>query len=159
MIPPKKKQGITASRVVLWSILLGLIFVFFKMKTGSSLAGAVTGPQTIVSETISLKEGQAMGYGFRIPSDRRVEVKVSANPKPVNVMLMTESQWAKYNEAHGSLFGGQYEYKQALSKKSVLQMGESDVLPAGSYRIVVERPQEALIFKKETAATISIIGY
>jgi hypothetical protein len=157
--PPKKKGGITATRAVLWLVLLGVVFVFFKMKSGSSLAGAVAGPQTIVSETISLKEGQAMGYGFRIPSDRRIEVNVTANPKPVNVMLMSEAQWKKYNDVRGKLFGGQYEYKQALSKEAVLQMKESDILPAGSYRIVVERPAEALIFKKETAASVSIIGY
>jgi hypothetical protein len=119
----------------------------------------VTGPQTIVSETISLKEGQAMGYGFRIPSDRRIEVNVTASPKPVNVMLMSETQWKKYNEVRGKLFGGQYEYKQALSKQAVLQMKEGDILPAGSYRIVVERPEEALVFKKETAASVTIIGY
>lgn len=72
---------------------------------------------------------------------------------------MSEDQWAKYNEARGKLFGGQYEYKRALSKQTVLQMSESDVLPAGNYPIVVERPQEALIFKKETAASITIVGY
>jgi hypothetical protein len=140
-------------------VLLGLVFVFYKMKTGSSLVGAVTGPQTIVSETISLKEGEAKGYGFRIPTDRRIEVSVAANPKAVNVMLMTDAQWEKYREVKGKLFGGRYEYKQSLSKEGVLNMKESDILPAGTYRIVVERPEEALLFKKETAASITIMGY
>jgi hypothetical protein len=156
---PKKKGGLTLGRIILWGLLLGVVYVFFKVSTGSSVAGAVSGPQTLVNETIELKEGTAMGYGFTIPTDRRVEVRVSANPKPVNVMLMTEDQWAKYQEVRGKLFGGQYQYKQALSKKSVLQMTESEVLPSGRYRIVVERAEEALIFKKSTAARITIIGY
>jgi hypothetical protein len=37
-------------------------------------------------------------------------------------MLMSEDQWKKYNEVRGKLFGGQYQYKQALSKQAVLQM-------------------------------------
>lgn len=119
----------------------------------------MSGPQTLVNETIELKEGNAMGYGFTIPSDRRIEVRVAANPKPVNVMLMTEDQWAKYQSVRGKLFGGQFEYKRALSKQNVLQMADSDVLPAGRYRVVVERAEEALLFKKSTAAAITIIGY
>jgi hypothetical protein len=156
---PKKKGGLTVSRVALWGILLGVVYIFFKVSTGSSVAGAVRGPQTIVYEAVELKEGEANGYGFSIPSDRRIEVQVLANPKPVNVMLMSEAQWNRYNEARGELFGGQYEYLRALSKQSVLQMNESQVLPAGSYRLVVERPSEALFFKKATAATVAIIGY
>lgn len=158
-VAPKKKSGLTTSRVILWGILLGLVWLFFKMSTGSSVAGAIRGPQTLVNETIELKEGNAMGYGFVIPTDRRIEVRVNANPKPVNVMLMTEEQWGKYQNVRGKLFGGQFEYKRALSKKEVLQMAESDVLPAGRYRVVVERAEEALLFKKSTAATITIIGY
>ena len=100
-----------------------------------------------------------MGYGFYIPTDRRIEVRVAANPKPVNVMLMSEDQWARYQEVHGKLFGGQFQYKQALSKQSVLQMSESDILPSGRYRVVVERAEEALFFKKATGATVTIIGY
>ncbi|WP_216669826.1 hypothetical protein [Corallococcus exiguus] len=156
---PAKKGGLTLARVILYGVLLGLLFIVYKMKTGSSLAGALRGPQTIVSETVVLKEGEAKGYGFVVPSDLRVEVKVTAGPQPVNVMLMTEAQWKKYVSLKGKLFGGTFEYKQALSKQSVLRMSESDVLPAGQYRVVVERPQEALLFKKDTSATVAIIGY
>ncbi|MFY0572928.1 hypothetical protein ACN28E_55130 [Archangium lansingense] len=62
-----------------------------------------------MNETIELREGTAMSYGFFIPSDRRLEVRVAASPKPVNVMLMSEDQWAKYQEVRGKLFGGQYQ--------------------------------------------------
>jgi hypothetical protein len=156
---PKKKGGFGVGRAILWCFILGGLWLIFKVSTGSSVAGAVSGPQTLVNETIELKEGTAMGYGFVIPTDRRIEVRVAANPKPVNVMLMTEDQWTKYQDVRGKLFGGQYQYKQALSKKSVLQMSESDVIPSGRYRVVVERAEEALFFKKATAATVTIIGY
>ena len=74
-------------------------------------------------------------------------------------MLMTEEQWAKYQSVRGKLFDGQFEHQRALSKKEVLQMAESDVLPAGRYHVVVERAEEALLFKKSRAATVTIIGY
>lgn len=156
---PPKKGGFGVGRIFLWGFILFGGWLAFKMATGSSVRGAVSGPQTLVNETIELKEGTAMGYGFTIPTDRRIEVRVNASPKPVNVMLMTEDQWAKYQNVHGKLFGGQFEYKRALSKQSVLQMSDSDVLPSGTYRVVVERAEEALFFKKATAATVTIIGY
>ena len=158
-VKPTKKGGLSVGRVVLWGFILCGLWLIFKVSTGSSVRGAVSGPQTLVNETIELKEGTAMGYGFTIPTDRRIEVRVNASPKPVNVMLMSEDQWAKYNEVRGKLFGGQYQYMLALSKKSVLQMNESDLIPSGRYRVVVERAEEALLFKKATAATVTIIGY
>ena len=38
-------------------------------------------------------------------------------------------------------------------------MNESDVLPAGRYRIVVERPQESMLFTDKTAAAVTVIGH
>jgi hypothetical protein len=156
---PKKKGGFGVGRALLWCFILGGLWLIFKVSSGSSVAGAVRGPQTLFNETITLDEGEAMGYGFTNTMDRRVEVSVAANPQAVNVMLMTEEQWAKYQKVRGKLFGGKFEYKQALSKQSVLQMNESDVLPAGRYRIVVERPQESMLFTDKTAAAVTVIGY
>ena len=82
------------------------MWLIFNVSTGSSVAGPVRGPQTLFNETITLDEGEAMGYGFTNTMDRRVEVSVAANPQAVNVMLMTEEQWAKYQKVRGKLFGG-----------------------------------------------------
>lgn len=145
--------------VVLFSIVGGVGYVVYAMKSGASLRGAVAGPQTVVSETLSLDEGSAMGFGFTLPTPRRVEVSVTATPRKVNVMLMNESDWEAYNKARGKLFGGKYTYRQALSRESVLNMKESDVLPAGSWRVVVERPVEDLFGAKATAATVTILAF
>jgi len=140
-------------------ILAVVIVIFMRVRSGSSLRGAVTGPETIISEKISLKEGQAMSYSFTVPSQRRVEVEVEARPKAVNVMLMTESDWKKYKKAKGALFGGKYTYRRALSSKSILKMKESDILPAGNWKIVVERPSESLLFGDDTTAKVKITGH
>ena len=100
-----------------------------------------------------------MSYGFTLPSDRRVQVIVDASPKAVDVMLMAEEDWASYQRASGRLFGGRYSYRQALSRESILHMDQSEILPAGTWRIAVRRPQEALLLPSDTAVTIRIVSF
>ena len=154
----KKKKSLIAS-IVTAALIAGGIYIYYKVSTGSSVRSAITGPETIVSERIPLKEGEAMSYNFTLPSQRRVEVNVRANPKKVNVMLMTVSEWSKFKKVKGSLFGGNYTYRKALSRESILSMNESEILPAGRWYIIVERPSESILFGDSTKATIKIIGH
>lgn len=155
----KPKPFFTVGRVLAWIFIVSGGWLAFRLLTGSSLAGAIHGPQTIVNERIQLKEGNAMGYGFRLPSPRQIDVEVSAQPKNINVLLMTEEQWAKYEKVKGSVWGGKYQYMQGLSRQGVLTWTGSEVVPAGSWRVVVERPNESLLFGDSTNATVKITGH
>ena len=154
----QRKPAITRGRIAAWVFIAFGVWLIFKISSGSSLAGAVRGPQVIVNEKVQLKEGAAVGYGFSLPTSRRVEVEISASPKNVNVMLMSESDWANYQRVKGRLFGGQYQYRAALSRENVLTWSGSEILPEGTWRIVVERPREAILFGDATNASIKIIG-
>jgi hypothetical protein len=116
-------------------------------------------PEKVVSERVGLKEGEARMYGFTLRSGAKVEVKVTARPKNVDVMLMTAEDLAKFKAAHGKLLGGKYTYREALSRKGILSMTESDVLPAGEWTIVVQRPQESALFGDDTAASVDVTVY
>lgn len=155
----RSKPFLSTGRLLTWAFIVGGGWLAFKLLTGSSLVGAVQGPQAIVNERVELKEGNAMGYAFRLPSQRRIDVEVSAQPKNINVMLMTEEQWAKYQKVKGSLWGGQYQYTQGLSRQGVLTWSGSEILPAGSWRLVIERPSEALLFGDATSASVKITAH
>lgn len=148
--------------------LLGLLaagvggYLWFKTRDRGAigaLGDAIREPEVVVDERIQLSEGNAMSYGFTLPSDRRVQVTVDAAPKAVDVMLMTDGDWASYQKAAGKLLGGRYSYRRALSRDSILHMDESEVLPAGTWRIAVRRPQEAILFPDDTAVTIRIVSF
>lgn len=125
----------------------------------AGLAGALRQPKKIVSDRFSLKEGQAQMFGFNLSRDARVEVNVEASPKNVDVMLMTADDLERFRQAQGKLFGGQYTYRQALSRQATMRMHQTETLPLGSWAIVVQRPQEALIFGHETTVSIDVTVY
>ena len=111
----------------------------------------------VTSERIRLAEGEAKAFGFALPGQSTVEVSVEASPKQVDVYLMTEAEWKKFKDANESFFGGSFTYRQSrLSSKSILRMDETDDLPFGSYRVVVRRPNDSLLFGDDTAATVNI---
>ncbi|ACL64447.1 hypothetical protein A2cp1_1098 [Anaeromyxobacter dehalogenans 2CP-1] len=160
MKPVKAKNGIRPFTLVLFLLLAGAGYVAFKVvNQGASVRSAIAGPETVVSETVSLDEGAAKYYGFSLPTQGKVEVTVAAAPKSVNVYLMDEQDWQAYSKARQKVTGGKFTYRQAPSARSVLNMKQSDLLPAGSWRVVVERPQEALLFGDSTAATLTIVAY
>lgn len=153
-----KKRFFTAGRVIAWLfILLAGGLLLLRVGSGTRLAAAIAGPRTIVDERIELKEGEAQSYGFRLQDPEDVDVQVNAAPKKVNMMLMSEEQWAKYKKVHGSLWGGEFEYKKALSREGVLEWTGSELLPPGSWRVVVERPKESLLFGDSTAARVKVV--
>lgn len=163
--PPKKKEGSFLLALLIVGLPIGgLMFYAYNAQSGLRPGGGfdpaavIRQPETLVSQTIVLREGNAMGYGFTLPSERRIDVVVTAAPRAVNVMLMREDQWQRYQQVHGSLFGGQFQYVQALSSRNVTQFRDSAPLPAGAWRFVVERPSESVLFGDDTSATVSIIA-
>jgi len=158
--PKRRSPFVTVGRFFLWAFILGGAWLIYRLALpGRSVEALVRGPQTIVDERVQLHEGDARGYGFSLPSARKVDVQVSANPKDINVWLMTESQWGTYQKVHGNLTGGRFEYMQGLSRAKILSWSGTDVLPQGSWRIVVERPREAVLFGDATNANVKIVGY
>jgi hypothetical protein len=129
------------------------------LATPEGLREVIRQPQKLVSERISLKEGQAEMYSFTLASSGRVEVKVNASPKDVDVMLMTADELKKFQAALGKAFGGRYTYRQALSRQKVLGMTASEVLPAGDWAIVIQRPVEGALFHDDTAASVDVTVY
>ena len=151
---------------LLLALLAGAGYIAYRANSGLAGSARVQGmpeafrqPRKLVFERVGLKEGQAMMYSFTIASPARVEVKISAEPKNVDVMLMTAADLESYKRARGKLFGGRYSYREALSRQGIQAMTESETLPQGEWAIVVQRPEEDAFFKKDTAATIEVTAY
>ncbi len=150
---------------LLLALLCGAGYIAYRANSGPAGSISPAGsapvfrqPEKVVSERVGLKEGEARMYTFILRSAAKVEVRVNASPKNVDVMLMTAADLAGYKKAHGKLFGGRYTYRQALSRQGVLEMTESDNLPPGEWAIVVQRPNESL-FGQDTAATVDVTVY
>lgn len=160
--PPKKEGSFLLALFIvglMGACAVGLVTTLNARSTTTlNPLTAIRQPVTLVSQTVVLREGNAMGYGFSLNTQANVEVNISATPKPVNVMLMREEQWQRYRQVHGSLFGGRFEYVNRLSATNVTRFAESSDLPAGQWRIVVERPSEAILFGDDTSATVNVIG-
>jgi hypothetical protein len=153
-----KPTGHFLRNVVGLCVLAGLVFVFYKVRTGSSLRTAVGGPETIANETYVLDEGDARTYSFSFPAARRVRVTLQASPAPVNLLLMTSAQFSEYQKARSKLLGGQYHYSPELSDSRVLATEREALLNAGTYTLVVERPRESVLLTDKTTARVLIQG-
>ncbi|HEV8243502.1 MAG TPA: zinc ribbon domain-containing protein [Nitrospirales bacterium] len=166
---PSTKTSSTV-RLIVAVLILGIVVLFAwgvwrampREKAAPLSAGlkeTLRQPKKIVNARVQLNEGQHVQYSFTLNSDARVQVKVTAQPKQVDVMLMTRPQAEKFREAAGNLFGGQYAYQKALSSQSVLQMNRTGALPRGEWSIIVKRPSEALLFQDPTDAEIVVTVY
>ena len=155
----------TAQVVILLVLCLGLFGLWRSILSnkaappGAGLIGIVRQPVKVVDQRVQLKEGQAVTYSLNLNTDSRVQVQVTAAPKPVDVMLMDQNQAAQFRQAMGKLFGGNYTYMQALSGQQVLSMDKTDLLPRGQWALVVMRPREAILFTEDAAAQIVVTVY
>ncbi len=139
------------------AVLVGfLYFLFPQFRHASVLPSALRETQVMVNETVVLKEGNAKYYTFHLRTDSAVSVEVTASPKSVDVMLMTQEDVASWKEARGNLFGGKYACRQALSAQGVTHMAQSDTLNSGQWTIVVQRPQESALIGDDTSASIRV---
>jgi len=161
---PKKRMRTTTSLLI--ALLCGAAYFAYRVNSGPAGSSRVAGmpeafrqPRKLVSERVGLKEGQAMMYAFTLASAARVEVTVSARPKNVDVMLMTAADLESYKRAMGKLFGGHYSYRKTLSRQGVQAMTESETLPAGDWAIVVQRPQEDVLFTHDTSVSIQVTAF
>jgi hypothetical protein len=103
--------------LVLLVFILGVFFWIWRASTSNQaappsagLAAAFRQPHKVVDEKIALNEGQSVSYSFTLRDDARVQVRVNAAPKYVDVMLMTKDEYDKFRRVSGRLFGGQYKW-------------------------------------------------
>ena len=162
----KKGFKIHPAFLVLLVVAAAVIFWLWRSATSdraappsAGLSGALRQPDKLVDERIELNEGQSTFYSFRLRTDARVRVQVTAEPKNVDVMLMSKEDQEKFRQVAGKLFGGQYTYRQALSSKQILRMDKTEVVPEGEWSIVVMRPQESLLLREKTTANIVVTVY
>jgi hypothetical protein len=164
--PAKNDFKVRPVFLVLIVVAAAVIFWLWRSATSeraappsAGLSGALRQPKKVVDERIELNEGQSMSYSFRLGTDARVRVQVTAEPKNVDVMLMSKEEQEKFHQVMGKLFGGQYTYRQALSSKLILRMDKTEVVPVGEWSIVVMRPQESLLLHEKTTANIVVTVY
>jgi uncharacterized membrane protein YvbJ len=170
--PSLSKKGnkiriiLLALLVALLVIIVGVSYWFWRASTSNRAAPPSAGlsaglrqPVKAVDQQVELKEGQYVSYSFALRTDARVQVQLNAQPKHVDVMLMTKEEADKFRQVSGSLSGGQYTYRQALSSKQVLRMDKTEILPKGEWTIIVMRPSEALLFRKGTSVNIIVTVY
>jgi hypothetical protein len=165
----RSKRPIARPGFLVLGVLLLAIPAFMVLRGGRgrsasdppprSLSEAIRQPVRVVNEKVDLKEGSYMVYSFVLNKQASVQVQVTAEPKHVDVMLMTKDEAEKFREVSGKLFGGKYSYRQALSSQNVLRMDETELLPAGAWAIVVMRPVEAIFRHKATKADIVVTAY
>jgi len=160
------KAGPRATPLVLGAVIVALGVWLLRARDNPTAAPPSAGvtaafrqPQKVVSETVALKEGTWHRYSFALNSDARVQVKVYATPKAVDVLVMDDDGRANFEAAMKSGDGGKYTLVQALSSKGVLNFDQTAALSAGSWNVVVMRPQEALLFGKETKAAVRVTVY
>lgn len=161
-----KRRTHPVTWLVLVAIVLGAVFTIWRSVNSdkappltAGLQNVMRQPLVVVNEKVEINEGQSMLYSFQLTSDARVQVKVTASPKRIDVMLMTRAQADKYREISGRLFGGEYTYRQSLSSQNILRMDQTEMLPAGDWTIVVLRPAEALLFHENTTADVNVTVY
>ena len=155
----KPKSKISIVRIVVWGLVALIVVWFFAARQGKTVVGAITGPTVLTEERVQLKEGQWKAYGVTLPSPRKVEVHVTANPKSVDVVTVSEKDYAQFAKVNRALFGGEYQYIPSLSSKSVVKYDGGAVLGQGGWYVVIMRPQESLVFGDDTNAAVKIVGY
>ncbi len=102
--------------------------------------------QEIVNSSHEIDEGHYFVQLFELYTDANVRLQINAKSEPVNVMLMTHTDWEEYREAFGR--SGSYKYRSALSEIQVLRFDKTEMLSQGKWAIVVERPSVNGLFQE-----------
>lgn len=126
------------------------------------LALPQSSPYDVVHRRNLLKEGESASYSFFLAKDTTVHIEITATPKPVDVMVMTGDDAAKFQEGEGrflAFLAPAYTYWQALSAQDVTTLDRTDILGPGNWVLVIKRPREAVFFKENTVASTIITIY
>ncbi|MSP93566.1 MAG: FHA domain-containing protein [Myxococcales bacterium] len=158
------EQAVAAPRssanAVKWIVLsvLGVLFVGsggfavvrHLMETGGKAvdraAAKVRGPQTVADKSIDLQEGSARWSSFTLPNDASVRVRVTADPRPVNVYLMRGADVGEFEEALKEPGEKRFSYVDSpVSAKGVRILTQVDEVQAGQWAVVFHHERTSLV--------------
>ena len=166
------RRRLSSKKLAFVAVLIGLEFLVFwrrgannRDKAAPSAATFVapgSPPQSVLHQRNQLKEGESATHSFFLAQNARVHIEITATPKPVDVMVMTSDEAAKFQQGQGKFFAflaPEYTYRQTLSAQDVSTMDRSDILPPGNWVIVITLPRQAVFFKKDTAVSTILTIY
>jgi hypothetical protein len=158
---PSSTSGLTKFLgVIVLLILVGILYVFYAGARGplqqNPIVAAIAPlkPTKIADETVQLNETQYKYFTFSFGREGKVDLNVRSNPKDVDVMLMSQEQFAFFQQNYGKP-GVTYQFTRGLSSQKVMSFNQSATLPPGLWSIVVLRPKEAILFQDPTNVAIA----
>ncbi|HEY2384929.1 MAG TPA: hypothetical protein VGK48_27455 [Terriglobia bacterium] len=128
----------------------------------AAFATPTSPPQDVIHQRSQIKEGDSATRAFFLDKDSRVRIEITATPRPVDVMIMTGDEAAKFREGEGKFFAflaPEYTYQKSLSAQDVMTMDKTDILPQGNWVLVIAHPREAVFFKKDTVVSTVLTIY
>jgi hypothetical protein len=159
----KKRPLVRPVFLVLAAIAAILVWRSFNSEStapaSEGLSGLIRKPNKVVNEKIELDEGQYMFYSLLLEKNARVQVQVSASPRKVDVVFLSQSELEVYRDVLNGPPGKTFSYLPSLSSENVLRMDKSFEVSAGSWAIVIRRPNESILFTDKTAAEIIVTIY
>ena len=130
------------------------LLLFVVMLSGCGLGKKA--PETLVSESCVLKEGEYKAYSFNLTYAAKVSLSLTANPERVNVVLLDANEYVQFHDAKKKLFGGSYNFKTAISSQDVTTLNSSADLDVRTWYLVVERPAEHLLKNRQATTNVSV---
>jgi hypothetical protein len=97
-------------------------------------------PKVVMNETRSLSSLDYTYLTMTSAGASEVSVSVKASPRSVDVFLLDEANWKKFETAFAARRSGEFDYHLSLSSLDVLTNEQSVTLPPGTWRVVVQRP-------------------
>ena len=166
---PKASSNTAGIMVVLVILLACAGGAFYIIKTAGDLAdagafSAVPGaaepapepPQVLLNQTRELNEGDYTGMSFGVTGLSEISVSVKASPKSVDIFLLDDENWGKFQANNEAGRDGGWKYYKTLSRQGVLAEEMTSDLSQGTWHLLVQRPRESAILRDKTTATVVI---
>ena len=113
-------------------------------------------PQVLLNQTRELNEGDYTGLSFGVTGLSEISVSVKASPKSVDIFLLDDENWGKFQANNEAGRDGGWKYYKTLSRQGVLAEEMTSDLEQGTWHLLVQRPRESAIMRDKTTATVVI---
>jgi len=114
------------------------------------------GEEVIVDEEFGVPSKSWQSRGFSLRGDASVEVDVVCDGDGVNVYVVSEADYKRFESAHGSLFGGEYRHYPAFHMVRINRGRKSSQLGEGRYWVIVENPTWGVVAKPNFSARLKV---
>ncbi len=141
-----KRKSRLLDRLVLIVVafaLVGVVLWFFLPPSGREGASRAVQnvlrlEQTLLEETLEVGAGEYQGYRLNLPKEASVTIRVAVREgSAIDVYLMNEQDKEELDKASQKFFGGQFRYRQVLSRQSTKTYTDSAVLPRGVWYVII----------------------